>query len=220
MIGRLAILGGGLALFAILHSVLAAERVRRPLERGLGDRPQLYRGLYNLLAVAILLAALLASRGPVPLVWRATGMLRVALWGLEGVLLAGWIATVWRFDLPCFLGFAAHPRASRSRSGGSRSEALQTHGAYALCRHPLYFFTAAIFSAWPSMNLRWLLVAVWLWVYAYIGSIFEERKLLAAHGGAYRTYRDTHWRLLPFGPRRSRAARVAAGAASPPRARV
>jgi hypothetical protein len=78
---------------------------------------------------------------------------------------------------------------------------FQTDGLYARCRHPVYFFTALFFSAWPTMDLRALVIAIWLWAYSYVGSIFEERKLVTELGAAYVAYRERTPRLLPFGRR-------------------
>ena len=197
---RIAALACGLVLFSVAHSVLAAERVRARCERGLGNRPRAYRVLYNLLAVAALLAVLQAAGGDHPIVWRARGTLRAALWAVEAVAVAGFVASVRQFDVTQFLGLGAAPQL-RERAG------LRVDGVYRLCRHPLYFFTALAFSAWPTMDLRWLVVAVWIWAYAWIGSGFEERKLLAAFGEEYRRYRDAHWRLLPLGSKRGRESR-------------
>ena len=72
------------------------------------------------------------------------------------------------FDVPEFLGLrapcardgvrpVAAPGARTRLSGG-----LQTGGAYALCRHPIYFFTALFFSAWPSMDEGKLVFAAWI----------------------------------------------------------
>jgi len=110
------------------------------------------------------------------------------------------------FDAPEFLGL----RLGREAGLGSGAppadprtsvRAPQTGGTYALCRHPLYLFTSAFFSAWPTMDLRWLVVAAWLWAYSYAGSFLEERKLVRTFGDAYVRYQATHWRLLPFGRR-------------------
>jgi protein-S-isoprenylcysteine O-methyltransferase Ste14 len=196
---RVAILIGGLVLFSVLHSVLAAEAVRRHGEARLGRSPQLYRLLYILLAVGLLVAALIGSRGPWPLLWRAEGWRRGLLVGVEALALAGFLATVRSLDVLRFLGLRGAPRPATERP--------QTRGTYRLCRHPLYFFTAVLFTALPTMDLRWLIVAAWLWLYGYVGSIFEERKLVAAFGEEYRRYRDTHWRLLPLGPRKEGVSR-------------
>jgi protein-S-isoprenylcysteine O-methyltransferase Ste14 len=208
MMQRLIVLAAGLVLFSVSHSVLAAVRVRRRGERRLGSA-RAYRLAYSLAAVALLAATLVGTRGPWPVVWRAEGAARVALVGLQALAVAGIVVTVRGFDLGAFLGLRGDP--------ARRAAPLQTGGAYRLCRHPLYFFTATLFSAWPTMDLRWLVVALWLWVYAAVGAVFEERKLLATFGDEYRRYRGTHWRLLPLGGW-GRQARVAPAARAPRRA--
>ena len=207
MTWRLGALAIGLAGFSVVHSVLAATRVQRSFESR-GVSPRAYRLAYSCIAVAALLALLPLMRGDFPSVWQVRGAWR---WVLVGVQIGALIGLVWAargFDILGFLG----ARATRSGRGArpdlapgapaSLAGPLQTRGAYALCRHPIYLFTAIFFSAWPSMDAGRFVVAVWIWAYSWIGSIFEERRLVGELGEAYQTYRATHWRLLPLGPRR------------------
>ena len=182
----------GLAVFSVLHSVLASYRGRVWAERRFGLRGRAYQLAYNLLAAALLLGAWLSTRGEYPFAWRLTGWLRAALLGVQGLALGGAALTLREFDVREFLGL-------RGNSGRSVGAALRTRGMYALCRHPLYLTTAVFFSARPTMDLRWLVVAGWLWIYSYLGSIFEERRLLHEHGDAYRLYQMTHPRLIRIG---------------------
>jgi methanethiol S-methyltransferase len=181
----------GLIAFAVLHSVLAVPGVRRRGEALLGSAER-YRLAYSLVAVLVLTAVLLATRGTYPVVWQARGAWRVVLLAVQGVAIAGFLLTVRTFDRS-FFGL----RAPRAPAGSD----FRVHGPYGRCRHPLYFFTNLFFSAWPTMDLRWFTVAVWLWAYAYVGSIFEERKLVAELGDVYRAYQARMPRLLPLGPR-------------------
>jgi protein-S-isoprenylcysteine O-methyltransferase Ste14 len=48
------------------------------------------------------------------------------------------------------------------------------------------------------MNAAWLVSAIAITLYFAIGSWFEERKLIAIHGDAYRRYRDKVPALLPL----------------------
>ncbi|HWN80528.1 MAG TPA: hypothetical protein VNM87_00390, partial [Candidatus Udaeobacter sp.] len=137
---------------------------------------------------------LLATRGAYPIVWRATGWARIALMVVQGVAAIGFLLTVRSFKIGEFLGLRA--------PGATGDGRFRTDGVYGLCRHPLYFFVGLFFSAWPTMDLRALVVAVWLWVYAFVGSIFEERKLVAELGDVYVAYRRRTPRILPLGQRR------------------
>jgi len=192
---RLLVLVAGLVVFSVVHSVLAADRVREPATRLLGGHSSRYRVLYNLVAVALLAATLLLAGGEYPVVWRTRGVLRAVFLGIQAVALAGFLLTFRSFNLGGFLGLKEPPHGMGDR--------LATEGMYGLCRHPLYFFTSLFFSAWPTMNLKWFIVAVWLWAYSYLGSIFEERKLLRTFGAPYARYRATHPRLMPLGRRPS-----------------
>lgn len=179
-------------IFAVVHSGLATERVRARFERGIGART--YRLLYNVLAIGLLAAAFWISRGEHRVVWEVHGAARYALRLVQALAAAGMLASALSFDLGYFAGL-------RQLRGATERGGLRTGGVYALCRHPLYFFTAVAFSAWPRMDLRLLVLAVWLWAYAYVGSIFEERRLERVFGAEYRRYQRTHHRLLPMGRR-------------------
>ena len=187
---RLGILAMGLAIFAFLHTLLAADGVRRRLELLTGLR--VYRLLYNLAAAAALFALFAVTHGDYPLVWDARGAAKLALHMLQVGAVVLSLGVLQALDLAHFAGVRQLRGDLEPRRG------LQTQGVYAICRHPLYLSTCVFFSAWPRMDLRWLLVALWLWAYAVIGSIFEERKLAARFGAAYGRYRARTPRLLPF----------------------
>ena len=190
MTARLLLLVAGLVLFALLHSLLAAERVRVRLAPLAG--PRAYRLAYNLLAIAWLCGLAVLTRGEWPVVWDARGVVRLVLHGTQiaaGVLL---VATARSFDLGHFAGIRQLRGETRERGG------MRRDGPYRLCRHPLYLATCVLFSAQPTMDLRWLITSAWLWIYSAAGSVIEERKLVAAFGAEYRRYQATHRRLLPL----------------------
>jgi protein-S-isoprenylcysteine O-methyltransferase Ste14 len=191
---RLSVLAAGLVAFSILHSLLASDDARAWAERRLGLSGRMYRLAYNSIAAGLLLWTWISTRGEYPFAWRLAGWPRAGLLVVQALAFVGFVLTVRQFDVPAFLGLRGTP-------GRGVQAGLQTRGMYALCRHPLYLTTALFFSTRPMMDLRWLAVAGWLWLYASIGSIFEERRLLREYGDAYRLYQATHLRLLPLGPR-------------------
>jgi protein-S-isoprenylcysteine O-methyltransferase Ste14 len=176
-----------LLLFSLVHTGLAHDAVRVRLQRLLQLDARRFRFAYNLVSALLLAGAFLASRGDFPILWRSSGWVRVLLYGIQAAALVGLVAALRTFDLRAFAGLRhAEPAVPT------------TTGVFRICRHPLYLFTCVFFSAWPTMDLRMLIVAVWLWLYAWIGSIFEERKLIARFGDAYRDYQRRHARLLPL----------------------
>jgi protein-S-isoprenylcysteine O-methyltransferase Ste14 len=72
-----------------------------------------------------------------------------------------------------------------------------TSGLYRWVRHPLYTLGLAFLWLTPVMTTSLLAFNVGMSVYAVIGSIFEERRLLAEFGTAYLEYRRRVPRLLP-----------------------
>ncbi len=70
-------------------------------------------------------------------------------------------------------------------------------------RHPLY--SAGLLFIWltPIMTTSSLALTLGLTAYIYIGSIFEERRLVARFGQAYLDYRRAVPRLIPMPRKRS-----------------
>lgn len=76
---------------------------------------------------------------------------------------------------------------------------LQLDGMHQYVRHPLYFgtllFAWAVFFWDPYMNN--LVSCICITLYTWIGTWFEEKKLLREYGEAYREYRQKVPALLP-----------------------
>jgi protein-S-isoprenylcysteine O-methyltransferase Ste14 len=64
-------------------------------------------------------------------------------------------------------------------------------------RHPLYFFSLLFIWLNPQMTLASLLFNLLATLYFWVGSIYEERRLTAEFGEAYKAYRREVPRLLP-----------------------
>jgi len=75
--------------------------------------------------------------------------------------------------------------------------ALLVKGLYRWVRHPLY--TAGLVFIWltPLMTTSLLALNLGLSLYILIGSVFEERRLLAEFGPAYAEYQQRVPRLVP-----------------------
>jgi len=81
---------------------------------------------------------------------------------------------------------------------------LYTGGAYGWVRHPLYFFSLIILWLIPAMTVNILAFNLGASLYFYIGSIFEERKLVAEFGDVYREHQRSVPMLIPVPFRRSK----------------
>jgi protein-S-isoprenylcysteine O-methyltransferase Ste14 len=61
----------------------------------------------------------------------------------------------------------------------------------------LYLFTITLFLFEPVMTLFKLLFVIWLIIYFYIGSFYEERRLTSELGERYISYQKNVSRIFP-----------------------
>lgn len=180
------------ALWGIVHSLLASLAFKNFLRRTLGDEfMKSYRLLYNLFAVVSFLPVLyllfVLPDQPlyqVPAPWR---VLMLAGQGLSALLL---FVAILQTDILSFAGL-------RQLVGEERSGSLVTDGLYRFVRHPLYTFTLLVLWLTPTMNVNTFIVFAALTIYILVGIIFEERKLLRVFGQEYENYRSVTPMLIP-----------------------
>ncbi len=177
-----------MGLFFGAHSGFASARFKR----WVGVDREKTRRLYLLLTLPVM-AIVWALWVPLaaPVVWDVRGTLDVPFLLIRLVALAGLVWTVRSFSLRDFFG--EHPPGT-PEAGSVR---LSTGGAFALCRHPLYFFMTLLAAATTYLPLGRALMAATLLVYVRVGSRLEETKLEQEFGPDYARYRaSTPW-LLP-----------------------
>jgi len=184
-----------LALYGVLHSLLASRRFKAGLVRRFGPAAmRWHRFAFSVLGGLTLLptlalAWLLPDRTiySVPYPWSSwlrllqlIGLLGVAY----GVLQTG------------FFNFIGFDRVLDS-AAGQRPPRLVTGGLYRWVRHPLYTF--AMLLLWANPTLSWNSLALNLGVSAYfvIGSLTEEQKLRDEFGAAYAAYAARTGAFLP-----------------------
>ncbi len=191
-----------LVIYAAMHSLLAAFGAKNWVRRVLGPATgRWYRLAYNLLAVITLLPlfpllALLPAETlyVIPAPWRWL-MLAGQLLALIGLGLSLLQTDPWHF-----LGLAQLTAARPTETG-----ALSVSGFYAWVRHPLYFFSLLFLWLTPALTTNLLAAYLVLTLYFYVGSIFEERRLLVEFGPTYQAYQQQVPRLIPVRLPRRRA---------------
>ncbi len=209
--------------FGLGHSLLAGPRAKRCLTGRWGpDGAPWYRLAYN--AVALVHIAGVVGIGQILLGNAPPFALPLALhvlaWGLVAAGAGfGWYALRF-YDTGRLMGLTQlrdardPPLASDSSTGtgtasswpssgahpatGSQDdEPLRLDGPHRWIRHPLYL--AAFLLLWGrAISPLGLETACWGSLYLILGTMFEERRLLALHGEAYRRYRATVPAYLPW----------------------
>ncbi len=155
-----------------------------------------YRLAFNLVSVVTLIPVLAVpglDRGP--LLYRIP-------WPWAALALAGQAASLVALGLGLLQTDPWHFLGLRQLAQGDAGEPrLVVSGLYRWVRHPLYAAGLAFIWLTPWMTTSILALNVALTAYVYIGSTFEERRLVADYGEAYLAYARQIPRLIPRPPR-------------------
>jgi protein-S-isoprenylcysteine O-methyltransferase Ste14 len=75
---------------------------------------------------------------------------------------------------------------------------LRIEGPYKYSRHPIYFFSIIFLMFRAEMNLSYLTMFMSFTAYFYIGSYYEEKKLVRLFGDVYKDYQKKVPRIFPY----------------------
>lgn len=188
------------AAFAVFHSVTVSEGYERRVRRLLGVEAfdgyhRLAFTVYSILAFILLLLYVRAV--PDYPFYRLEGIPRLLS---HAVQLGGFAFLLWTpWDLKEFLGFRQWERHRAGGSpGGGQPGRLFTGKAYGVVRHPLYLGCSVILLFHPVQTRNGALSVAMAVLYFYVGTFFEERRLLKKFGDAYRAYQEKVPRFLPL----------------------
>lgn len=182
-----------------VHSLLIDPAVSGAIERRLPGVARYYRLLYNVLALLTLLPLAVVTglaEGPPVFSWQGWGnVVRVLLLVCAFLLFRGGAK---KYDMQYFLGLK-QLRTGETPLLLSDSSEFSTDGVFGLVRHPWYLGSLLfIWSALPEYPPASFATATILSCYLVIGSLLEERKILARHGESYRAYQTRVSMLFPW----------------------
>jgi methanethiol S-methyltransferase len=190
---------GLLTMFAVQHSVMARQGFKRWSSRFVPKPVE--RSTY-VLAAALIMIALFWFWVPIPVpVWRLEPSTAYAVLAIS---LIGWglvVGSTFLIDHFNLFGVSQVFAAWRGRTVAEPEFRIPFF--YKLVRHPIYLGFLLAFWAAPTMTVGHLVFALATSGYILIGIMLEERDLIAAHGDAYRTYRQRVRMLLPLPSGRS-----------------
>ncbi len=187
-------------LFAAPHSILASNRLKSAVAGKFPGFMPFYRLAYN--AISLISIYLLVRFAPRPdiIIYKIESPLRYFIFALQAFGISGFLYTLWYFDGSELLGLNQVIRKMKGRydvNSLDEESRLMVKGPYRYSRHPLYFFCFFITLAWPKMDLFYFITAVSFVAYFYIGSVYEERKLVERFGDDYRLYQASTGRIFP-----------------------
>ena len=195
-----------LALFGLQHSGMARPACKAFLTRRVPEA--LERTVYIAMAC---LAVWVLCLGWQPLPHRIRSSDGIVGWGLDAGFWLGF-ALVYAATLLLnhfhLLGLSQAYRAYVTQVPDATSDRLQMHGPYRVVRHPLMAGLLLCFWSASMFTVGHLLWAAAMTAYIVLGTVLEERDLVARFGAAYRHYATEVPAFFPSPLRTSARARI------------
>ena len=188
-------------IWSVVHSVTASHAAKALARKYFGARHAdgLYRLLYNIISIITFLplmavAAILPDQ---PLYRFPDWMIPFAIL-IQVICVIAVLLAVIQVDLWSFVGLRQLLRWLESANNPDSPARLIRSGLYAFMRHPIYFFSLVALWLMPAMSLNTFTLFVCFTIYFWVGSIFEERKLVAEFGEEYKQHQRNVPRIVPF----------------------
>jgi len=193
------------AVYAWIHSVLASHRVKESVKKNLGNLIAFYRLGYNLFAVGSLYLIYELSPKPHVIIYDLPKPYDVLILIPQ---FTAFIGIFWSFKYICireFLGINQIERYMQKRYSSDLDEdlTLTIGGPYKYSRHPIYFFSIMFLLFRPTMDLFYLTFFLLIVAYFYIGSYYEEKKMVKSFGEIYTNYQKSVSQIFPSIPLRA-----------------
>lgn len=188
-------------LFAFSHTLLASNKTKIALAEKLGAKIAFYRLFYNLSSLLFFIVFYAAAPKPNVIVYDLQFPFDIITFALQVLSLIGLVWATRPIVLKEFLGTAQIERYLRGEykvEDLDERQTLRIEGAFKFVRHPIYLFSILFLGLRPTMSLFYFIMFICIVVYFYIGSIYEERKLVEKFGDEYRDYQKNIPRLIPF----------------------
>jgi len=191
--------------FSLFHSILASEKIKLTLAKKFGNVIAFYRLLYNLFSFISLYLIYELSPKPPVIIYDFSRPFDLIVLIPQLSAIAG---IFWAFKYICvkeFFGINQIKRYLQKRYSSKLDEemTLTIDGPYKYIRHPIYLFAIMFLLFRPTMDLFYLTFFICIVVYFYIGSIFEEKKLVRYFGDIYLKYQKSVPRIFPDLPLRA-----------------
>lgn len=189
-----------LSIFAVSHSILASHKFKLEITKILGDKIAFYRLFYNILSILFFMFIYFLLPKPNYLIYDLTfpfDITIVILQIISGIFLI-WAAKA--INIKEFLGISQIIRFwKKEYSLDDLDEKMEliVDGPFKYSRHPIYLFSSLFLILRPTMDFFYLVFLINMILYFYIGSYYEEKKLLTIFGNDYLEYQKNVPKIFP-----------------------
>ena len=180
--------------FGLVHSLLASHSAKRLLYPLFGRAYRLSYNLFSALHIGLIMIGGQLWLAENSMSFHLAGWIDVLIMACRWVGVVVMVAALTQYDLGLFGGLTQLRRSEVTVDG---EEPLHLSGLHRFVRHPIYL--GAYLYLWGGMTDEFgLQTALWGSVYLFIGTWFEERKLIAQYGQSYIDYRSKVPSIFPF----------------------
>lgn len=188
-------------LFAVLHTWLATLKIKRNFAVKLKEKIAFYRLFYNFSSLLLFAFFYFVSPKPDVIVYDLHYPFDIITFALQFLSFIGLIWAARQTDLKEFAGLSQVNRYLKSNyniSDLDEKQIFRKNGAFKLVRHPIYLFAILFLGFRPTMDLFYFVMFICITLYFYVGSVYEEKKLIEIFGDEYKKYQQTVPRIIPF----------------------
>lgn len=188
-------------LFGYLHTLLASLKIKTFAEQKLGEKIAFYRLAYNISSLFIFYLLYEIAPKPDYYLYDLNPPFDMLILVPQFLSLAGLIWTLFYIDAKEFLGISQINRWRKgiyNKSDLDETSELRIEGPYKYSRHPIYLFSILFLLFRSQMDFFYFIAFLCISAYFYIGSMYEEKKLVKKFGEAYINYQKNVPRILPI----------------------
>lgn len=189
------------SLFVLVHSITASRSVKLAVAHSFPGFMPWYRLSYNLLSLATLYFFCSYSPKNGYTLYDLPTPLDLIFASIQFGSVLGLAWTFKSISGSEFMGFSQIIRSRRNEYRAledlDEKYTLRIEGPYKFSRHPIYLFSIIFLLFRPQIHLDYLIMIILFIAYFFIGSIFEEKKLVKQFGEEYIRYQKTTGRIFP-----------------------
>lgn len=186
-------------IFALIHSIFASFKIKKKIKKKFGDKIAFYRIGYNISSFLLLSIFYFIAPKPDFLIYDLKYPYDIFIVVLQVTALGGIIWSVLNIDGKEFLGTSQIKRWLNNNYENDLDEksTFSQKGPFKYCRHPIYFFSILFLGLRPVMDYFYLVIFICVAVYFYVGSYFEEKRMLRLFGSKYEEYQKNVPKIIP-----------------------